>query len=227
MCDIDGDRISALLQDSQESLRVYYHVDQPHSALPSFTGGWFDQLSGGGDRQEVANQVTSDDLLAVEMLGVRYPAPVALQLLIGDLGRELSALLAEIPLEVDLANSTNMEPNPVAVDGYACQAWRLLISQRGVGRVKASKLLARKRPRLLPIYDNVVAGGAGYWAACYWTCLRRVLQQDDSALHRRLFQMRRDAELPDSISPIRVLDVAVWMRHRYGADGSSDLPEEA
>ncbi|QSB14166.1 hypothetical protein JQS43_21995 [Natronosporangium hydrolyticum] len=202
-----------------KDLLTYYHVGEPRSATPPlFTGGWFDQLGGGGDRPDTANRITAEDLMAVEMLGVQYPAKVALWLLVGDLGVQLSALLAEVPRQVDLASSGNLQPDPVADGGPADRAWQLLINQPNVRWVKASKLLARKRPRLLPIYDSVVAGGAGYRVGCYWTCLRRVLQQDDSALHRQLVQLKGDAGLPDPVSPIRILDVAVWMRHRQGAD---------
>jgi hypothetical protein len=35
-----------------------------------YSGAYFERLGGGGDRPEVANQVTADDLLAVSVLGV-------------------------------------------------------------------------------------------------------------------------------------------------------------
>ena len=43
----------------------------------------------------------------------------------------------------------------------ADQAWRLLKAQDDVGWVTAGKLLARKRPRLIPVWDNVVRCALG------------------------------------------------------------------
>src|SRR4051812_29996860 len=38
-----------------------------------FTGGRFDRLAGGGDRPDVTDMFTSDDIVAVSLLGVRIP----------------------------------------------------------------------------------------------------------------------------------------------------------
>lgn len=86
--------------------------------------------------------------------------------------------------------------------------WRALVKLPGVGPTKAGKLLARKRPSLVPIVDDVIVtflppGDRGFW----W------------ALHKALLDStRRDRidALAEALTPtpttIRVLDVAVWMR---------------
>src|SRR5687768_6439219 len=65
-----------------------------------------------------------------------------------------------------------------------------------VGPTIASKLLARKRPRLRPIWDPVVADVTGTRKQL-WEPLRATLRHDDLALHRRLLRLRERAGLPD------------------------------
>src|SRR3954454_18749960 len=45
-----------------------------------FSGGRFDLLAGGGDRSDVADVFTSDDIVAVSLLGARIPGAPALAL---------------------------------------------------------------------------------------------------------------------------------------------------
>jgi Family of unknown function (DUF6308) len=92
-------------------------------------------------------------------------------------------------------------------------AWRLwdeLRTLREVDRVIASKLLARKRPRLIPIYDRVVKTVTG-GDRNFWVPLCQALQVDDQAMHHRLLRLHREAGLPHEVSPLRVFDVIAWM----------------
>lgn len=96
---------------------------------------------------------------------------------------------------------------------YAC--WRRLMNVDHVSRVIASKLLARKLPNLVPIWDDRVrrnlwgltpadATRFDDWAAMHSLVAdRRVVDS--------LKRVRAAAELPGSISLLRVLDAAVWM----------------
>ncbi|MEP7738883.1 DUF6308 family protein [Nocardioides sp. 31GB23] len=77
-----------------------------------------------------------------------------------------------------------------------------------VGPTTASKLYARKRPRLRPIYDSVVARVIG--TEQIWEPLRAYLQ-DCPDLHGDLISLRTDAGLPDAVSPLRIFDVVAWM----------------
>ncbi|WP_232839073.1 DUF6308 family protein [Streptomyces triticisoli] len=110
-------------------------------------------MAGGGDRPTAANVVTADDLIAVQTLSVTIPGEAALDLLEGDVGGQLSALLHEIPNGMDMAEA---DADDLAPGSPADAAWRLLTDQPGIGWVTVGKLLARKRPRLLPVYDQVV-----------------------------------------------------------------------
>jgi hypothetical protein len=85
------------------------------------------------------------------MLSVQVPPAVSLALLEGDLGREISAQLSQIPTHVCLGDDG--ATRHVADTRPAYEAWRLLKKCDDIGWVIAGKLLARKRPRLIPVYD--------------------------------------------------------------------------
>jgi hypothetical protein len=67
-------------------------------------------------------------------------------------------------------------------------------------------LLARKRPQLVPIYDDFVAMAAGHHS---WVSLRDALQ--DKALRDQLEQLRALSKIADDISLLRVLDISIRM----------------
>jgi hypothetical protein len=186
-------RLHPVLASDQavEELRWYFGIGQPPGAA-SFTGRRFEHLAGGGDRPEAANAVTADDLIAVQTLSVTIPAEAALDLLEGRLGARLSDLLYEIPNRVDMAEADAAD---LAPGSPADAAWRLLTGQPGIGWVTAGKLLARKRPRFLPVYDQVVRCVLGR-PASFWLDLHAALRADDRALHHELVALRRSARIP-------------------------------
>ncbi|MFF7756029.1 DUF6308 family protein [Streptomyces sp. NPDC007971] len=100
-------------------------------------------------------------------------------------------------------------------DSPASRAWDLLVGQHGVGWVIAGKLLARKRPRLLPVYDDVVRCTLGH-PPDFWLPLHAALRAQEGASQRALVGLRQAAGLSDSVSALRVCDVVVWMQHRTG-----------
>ncbi|GAB3077494.1 DUF6308 family protein [Micromonospora schwarzwaldensis] len=189
-------------------LRSYFHG----VADAAYTGGQFDVLGGGGSRPEVADTVTAEDLIGVELLSVTIRSGRRLDLLEGELGREVSAALANIPTDVALGED---DAFAYIVDGGAADiAWRLLRDTPGIGWVTAGKLLARKRPKLVPVYDHVVSCAYGTRSG-FWAWLHGTLREDGGALTRRLDALHREAELPAAVSRLRVLDVVFWMRHRH------------
>ncbi|MFF7551060.1 DUF6308 family protein [Streptomyces canus] len=158
----------------------------------------------------MANVVSADDLIAVQTLSVALPAAVCVDLLEGRLGGQLSELLGGIPAEVDMAAA---DAAHLAAGSPADTAWHLLTAQPGIGWVTAGKLLARKRPRLLPVYDQVVCCLLGR-PASVWLSLHAALRADDGALHHELLTLRRAAGVPETVSALRVCDVMLWMSHR-------------
>ncbi|MFD3936595.1 DUF6308 family protein [Streptomyces sp. NPDC058611] len=191
-------------------LRRYFGIGLSPGAVP-FTGSRFEHLAGGGDLPAVLDRITAEDLVAVQTLSVTVPASVALDLLEGPLGARLSGLLLAIPGDLDMVDS---EVSDLAPGSPAARAWQLLEDQPDVGWVIAGKLLARKRPRLLPVYDTLVRCALGRPRPSFWLALHAALRADGHALQRQLLALRRAAGVPETVSALRVCDVVVWMGHR-------------
>ncbi|MFD7164821.1 DUF6308 family protein [Streptomyces violascens] len=147
----------------------------------------------------------------MQTLSVTVRAPVALAILEGPLGVRLSGLLQAIPRDMDMVEA---DASDLAPGSPAGRAWHLLEGQSDVGWVIAGKLLARKRPRLLPVYDNVVRCALGRPRPSFWVALHAALRADDGSLNRQLLALRQTAGLPETVSVLRVCDVAVWMGNR-------------
>lgn len=211
--DLDVARLMRILGDDRacRDLRLYFGVGLGTGELPPYTGGRFELLDGGGDRTDICNRFTGSDILSIEMLSVQLPSVVALDLLEGALGEEAGAFLCEIPTSVSLWDDEAEEL--IKKGGPADSIWRLLESQDGVGWVTAGKLLARKRPSLIPVYDDVVRCAFGRPKEI-WTALRDALRQDDGSFRAVLEELIVRAGVPAQITPLRALDVALWMRHR-------------
>lgn len=180
-----------------------------HSGM--YTGGQFERFAGGGDRPATVGAFTSDDIVAVSLLGVRIPGRAALQVLDVQT-KELNALLGKIPARVDLWLA---EEEIVGPDSAADQLWTRLVDLPGISWVTAGKLLARKRPRLVPVYDRVVRAALGRTHEDgWWRPLRAVLSENDELINK-LTHLRERSALGDDVSLLRVLDVSIWMRE-YG-----------
>lgn len=77
----------------------------------------------------------------------------------------------------------------------------------------AGKLLARKRPHLIPVYDQVIRCLLGR-PEKVWLKQHDQLAADDGALRQELRSLRSPADVPGHVSLLRVLDVVLWMSHR-------------
>lgn len=195
-------------------LRRYYGDPLGSS---SYTGAVFDVWDSTGTRAADGDRFTADDLVAVTFLSVDTPGLAAIAVL-RDSAEEFNGMLAAIGPDRDLAD----EP-PLTPDWPARLLNRRLRDLHDVGPVIASKLLARKRPRLVPIWDAVVAKVTGT-EIDQWVPLRAALAQDDRALHQRLLPLREAAGLPDQVSALRVFDVICWMEGKdkgYGRTSAS------
>lgn len=204
---IEADQVRAYLgPDAVERLREYFDRD----ADQLFTGAHFELFAGGGDRPEVASKFTADDIVAVSMLNVKIPGAASLAILETHV-QELNELLAAIPVDLDLWDDAAI---PEIVTGSnAHELWTRLVNLGGCQWVTAGKLMARKRPRLIPIYDNVVQRAFGLTprSGSWWTSLQTVLQGNPSLIDEAI-ALRTESGIDESISVLRVIDVAVWMK---------------
>jgi hypothetical protein len=83
----------------------------------------------------------------------------------------VAALLREVPRRLDLHDA---DPSVVSEGSRLDRLWHLIEAQHDVGWVTAGKLLARKRPRLVPVYDRVVMDAVGR-PRKFWLSLREAL----------------------------------------------------
>lgn len=84
-------------------------------------------------------------------------------------------------------------------------------SLHGVGLTRATKLLARKRPRLAPIVDGIVKHTVFNGGPHYWAPLHAALRADDTKLWKYLNEAHAAAVLDPAVTPLRVFDVLAWM----------------
>lgn len=200
---------SAVFDDPElvAKLQWYFGVGAAPDAIPAYTGGWFERLGGGGDRPEVANRS-----LRTTLSRWRCSASRSLHRSRGICWRDRWAKRSgrcwlRSPWALQLVD--DRAEQHVTEDSPAWAAWELLNGQPGVAWVKAGKLLARKRPHLLAVYDDVVRCGA---PDHFWSSLRNTLRADGRAFQDELEGLRTRAGL-DGLSVLRVFDVAMWRSH--------------
>jgi hypothetical protein len=169
-----------------------------------YTGSQFERLA---DRD--ANRITTNDIVAVSMLGVDVPPAVSIWLL-GSEGQDAVCWhLTQVPTNVDIWE----DPSLVAPDADLWKLWDLLGTAcwpspkagNGMGPTTISKLLAAKRPRLVPVTDSVIVNvllSAGHWAdfadALSDVDVRSTIESATSSA-------------PEHLSLLRRIDIALWM----------------
>ena len=211
-----NDAVPGAVRHLRQSLRVpglaravaAYFRPEEHFAGLSFT------CLGSNPR----DAVTASDLLAVSLLDIAW-RPEAVRQLLDTSAAMVSALLSAIRSDTGLWEAS--DEDLAAVDPL----WDALLQMPGVGTAAASKLLARKRPRLCPVSDKVVIGAVGVpgWT---WEALRAFLQ--DPAARAEIEALRPPSAAV--VSVLRILDVAIWIRHSHSRAASrirrdSGIPE--
>ena len=179
-------------------LRRYYH-----GSLRA-TGALFDTWDTTGTRGADIDRFTADDVVAITTLSVRIGPEAAHELLVAETDC-FHELLQALGPDRDLVD----EDHELDDEWPGWAMMEALKGLPGVGPTTASKLLARKRPRLRPIWDQVVAGVVG-GEKLLWDPLRVALRENEGALHHRLLGLRATAELPGEVSALRVFDVICW-----------------
>lgn len=150
-------------------------------------------------------EIIADDLLAVSLLDITWRPEVVRILLIGH-KQELSELLAAIPQDVDLWDATDQALTNIDL------MWDALTSVEGIGTASATKLLARKRPRICPISDSLVIKAVDVPGRT-WDVLRCLLQDPAT---RAEVEALCPAEAAGA-SLLWILDVALWVTHSKSA----------
>lgn len=197
-----ADRLLNFFRDGEMATRADDAVRSYFS--DGYTGSRFELMADGDP-----DRITSNDLVAVSMLGVDVPARVTVWLLEKDGQATVASLLRGVPTDVDIWNAGDV----VERDGPLWQLWTLLSDAcwpmpktgNGMGMTTISKLLAAKRPRLVPIVDSVVAKllpSNNYWAD-FATSL--------ASAEARGLVLSATPSAPPQLSLLRRIDVVLWM----------------
>jgi hypothetical protein len=180
-------------QDVGGKIAKYLDEQSKYAAL-TFNRGWADN----------PNVVTDFDLLALNFLGLRIE-PLGYRQLLEHKG-ELEACLERIDPATRLWEVED-EGHP----GYqaANKAWQVIMNLYGFGYVGASKLLARKRPHLVPILDQWVGQFYDHDTEEYWLPLAEALRA--AGIREMIARLRPTHLSDDDLSILRTLDIAIWM----------------
>jgi hypothetical protein len=177
--------------------------------MTSYTGRFFEKFA----KRSNQNWFEPDDIVAVSCLGVDVPADVSAWLLLGEGRERCGVLLAGLGSRASELTEFNLASNPAALE-----LWDVLSAQPDMGPTTVSKLMAAKRPGLIPIYDAYVADallspGTGPWK--WWAPWQVLLQGPESrelieaAEAVRAGAATRGAEVAH-LSVLRVIDIVVW-----------------
>lgn len=177
-----------------------------------FTGSMFEVLA---DRER-SNEITAQDLMAVTTLSVNAPARPAIWLTSPEGSTQVRSLLRQVPLDVNIWDD-DAEPL-LASEGPLQKLWDLLDVAswphkrpgNGLGRTLKSKLLAAKRPRLVPVLDDRVVDALPTPTTDYWTAFRAILVNDGTRQHIE----RITSVAPPHVSLLRRMDVVLWMLNK-------------
>jgi hypothetical protein len=156
----------------------------------TFAGTMFDSLG-----PSAGDEFTVSDVAAVSLLDVRFSPKEMFDILNDD---HLRHQLKDVTPDVDLWD-------PAAPLVALRSLYGALKAIPGVGRTKASKLLARKRPSLAPISDSVVDAVLDTAGWTHLETLATVLRER-ADLRAKLSDLAAG-----QVTPLRALDIAVWM----------------
>lgn len=185
-----------------------------------YSGAYFESmgrpLASSGVEDPEPNVFTVEDALAPSLLSAPLRPEQILALLRAN--RDLSPLLEAIGTDTPLAQAEDYDPRALSRPWKAARdAYATLRSIDGVGRTRATKLLHRKRPHLLPVWDSVVSTALRYGRADDWAVMQTVMR--DPILTARLHSIRTDARADsriggwaDQLSDLRLIDIIVWTK---------------
>lgn len=190
-----------------EYVKEYYAPGRPF-----YSGSHFEKLEA---YNNLPDRITSSDLMAVTTLDTPIYKKATIGILIKE-AAEMNALLAEIPERSLRSISEDEFATYLGSGSAALQLWDTLRrngrnqERWNVGPTRASKIMARKRPHLIPIRDSVIDEVVGHKSKPHdWKLWWEALVEDDY-LETRAEELREAIGLSD-LSTLRALDVMLWM----------------
>ena len=199
-----------ILDPASEAMLLGYLKE--YSAGGRYTGAYFGELTTrtGSD----PNRVDIADLMSLSLLQVRLNLD-AIEYFLND--STLDELEKHLSAETDRDLADLTADEAVELErGRLNDAWKLIRKAKRVGRTRTAKLLARKRPRLIPIWDRVVKDVLGLRSTKgYWKIFHAALTADECSLDKRLGELATAADVAERYSRLRILDILAWMHGKY------------
>jgi len=205
----DGVNAKQERSDVKKALGTYFGTD-----ADGYTGSQFELLIKDSD----PFKITAIDLIAITTLSVKVPERAALWILSPVGEKEISKILREIPIDTDIWDPK--VKNIFADNGKVMELWNLLgnanwpTASKGGGLgglTKRSKILAAKRPRLIPILDRVVVGTL-LQTENRWRGIQDVLNVE--SYRNKLEEALKHDGVPPSVSLLRRIDVVIWFNNQ-------------
>jgi hypothetical protein len=190
-----------------------------------FGGARFDDLAGGGP----ADAITEDDLAAVRSLSIGFPRAFVDDLRGDDAQSRIRSGLAKIPPDIKLEDLSRADFDRFL--GPESSAWQLWVDLAASLRrfkaraplVGASKLLAAKRPQLVPLEDSYVRRALGSSRRDIWQTIHQIVRDPEASAD--LTAIRQQVTAASHITLHRTLDVIIW-RGSQGHDCSQHATAE-
>lgn len=167
----------------------------------SYTGRFFEEFVARSN----PDRFTCEDLGAAASLSVPLSGDTVVDLLIGR-ANHFNSLLSATNMPGAGEDLRTVDADALSPASPLTKLYEALKTLPDVSYVRASKLLATKRPALVPIRDSVVEAFLGAGTA-WWQPYRDLVNVDGFA--ERVFDL--SSGVPDRVTLLRRIDVALWM----------------
>lgn len=148
-------------------------------------------------------------------MSVNVPGRAGIAILVSD-SSLFNDLLSQIP-NIDISSlSEHQFEQHLGSDSRSAQLWGRLRrngpdeSKWGIGPTTASKIMARKRPGLIPIEDSVVDRVIERGTGNSWRLWWEAFNAEGDYFENRANELRDETGRPD-LSTLRVFVVMLWM----------------
>lgn len=210
--------ISSALKDISHDEAVKYLQEYFSPQDPFYTGSRFESLE---SYNNLKDRITASDLYAVATLNTPIRRKAAMGILISE-ADELDSYLAQVPSKSLGSLSSDEFEEYLGADSAALKLWNALRrngkpteEKWNVGPTRASKIMARKRPHLIPINDRVIRRVIDKKPSENdWKLWWEALSGDEELEHRA--QALRSAINQPELATLRVFDIVLWMSGTKG-----------
>lgn len=220
--DIRDAILSGNYKEQAVRLKCYYCGIASPEKIGPFTGAHFDSFK---PETRAQKMFTSADLYAVSALSVTVPPKAGFTILDKNSGVDFNELLRLIDNEIKIEDISSRQQFDALLgpDSAATKLWDLLCrNNKGdikwdVGATTASKILHRKRPHLIPIYDSVIRKVIKDKSKTNWQHWWEALAGDDGHELRSRADGLREEIGKKELSTLRILDVILWMDPQFNS----------